>query len=157
MGQLSTPGFQGWVTDAIEKEKMKKSHLQGVINHLEAEVTGLARETVDQMKENMKEVRQSRRGSGGEGTGGDDWVALTMVMSPLPVLLSVNLSLSLSPAGYNEDDTRWIVVGSKVHCITEQAAQERADRTGEGNLFPEGTERSHGEVTGQASEKKPFN
>ena len=58
MRQLSTPGFQGWVTDAIEKEKMKKSHLQGVIRHLESEVTGLARETVDQMKENMKEVRE---------------------------------------------------------------------------------------------------
>lgn len=57
MSQLGTPYFQQWIVDAIEKEKMKKSHLQGVINHLESEVAGLSKETVDQMKENMKEVR----------------------------------------------------------------------------------------------------
>ena len=28
MGQLGTPYFQQWITDAIEKEKMKKAHLQ---------------------------------------------------------------------------------------------------------------------------------
>lgn len=56
MGQLGTPHYQQWITDAIEKEKMKKNHLQGVINHLESEVAVLSRETVDQMKENMKEV-----------------------------------------------------------------------------------------------------
>lgn len=58
MGQLGTPHYQQWITDAIEKEKMKKKHLQGVINHLESEVAVLSRETVDQMKENMKEVRE---------------------------------------------------------------------------------------------------
>lgn len=57
MSQLGTPHFQQWIADAIEKEKMKKTHLQGVINHLESEVAGLSKETVDQMKENMKEVR----------------------------------------------------------------------------------------------------
>lgn len=56
MGQLGTPYFQQWIVDAIEKEKMKKSHLQGVINHLESEVAGLSKEAVEQMKENMKEV-----------------------------------------------------------------------------------------------------
>ena len=73
MGQLGTPYFQQWIVDAIEKEKMKKSHLQGVINHLESEVAGLSKETVEQMKENMKEVREgvereseSERGGGSE-------------------------------------------------------------------------------------------
>ena len=56
MSQLGTPYFQQWIVDAIEKEKMKKSHLQGVITHLESEVSGLSKETVEQMKENMKEV-----------------------------------------------------------------------------------------------------
>ena len=60
MGQLGSPYFQQWITDAIEKEKMKKSHLQGVVNHLESEVAGLAKETVDQMKESMKEVSERR-------------------------------------------------------------------------------------------------
>ena len=60
MGQLGSPYFQQWITDAIEKEKMKKSHLQGVVNHLESEVAGLAKETVGQMKESMKEVSERR-------------------------------------------------------------------------------------------------
>ena len=89
MSQLSTPGFQGWVTDAIEKEKMKQSHLQGVINHLESEVTGLARETVDQMKENMKEVSEPTCRRGGEVRG--QLVALT---TPLSLSLSVSVSVS---------------------------------------------------------------
>ena len=58
MGQLATPYFQQWIVDAIEKEKMKKAHLQGVITHLETEVAGLSKETVEQMKESMKEVRE---------------------------------------------------------------------------------------------------
>ena len=58
MGQLSTPYFQQWIVDAIEKEKMKKNHLQGVITHLESEVAGLSKETVEQMKASMKEVRE---------------------------------------------------------------------------------------------------
>ncbi|CAI7993879.1 Histone-lysine N-methyltransferase, H3 lysine-79 specific [Geodia barretti] len=56
MGQLSTPYFQQWIVDAIEKEKMKKNHLQGVITHLESEVAGLSKETVEQMKASMKEL-----------------------------------------------------------------------------------------------------
>ena len=62
MGQLNTPYFQQWIVDAIEKEKMKKNHLQGVITHLESEVAGLSKETVDQMKASMKEVRKRERG-----------------------------------------------------------------------------------------------
>ena len=61
MGQLGTPYFQQWIVDAIEKEKMKKSHLQGVINHLESEVAGLSKDAVEQMKENMKEVRKGKQ------------------------------------------------------------------------------------------------
>ena len=56
MGQLNTPYYQQWIVDAIEKEKMKKNHLQAVITHLESEVAGLSKETVEQMKVNMKEV-----------------------------------------------------------------------------------------------------
>jgi len=46
----------GWVTDAIEKEKMKQQRLQAVIEHLESEVTNLAGETVKHMKESMIHV-----------------------------------------------------------------------------------------------------
>ena len=71
MSQLGTSSFQQWIVDAIEKEKMKKNHLQGVITHLESEVAGLSKETVEQMKENMKEVRQGKKkGSRGGGGGG---------------------------------------------------------------------------------------
>ena len=64
MGQLSTPYFQQWIVDAIEKEKMKKNHLQGVITHLESEVAGLSKETVEQMKASMKEVREGEEKDG---------------------------------------------------------------------------------------------
>ncbi len=54
--QLDTPEYMGWVTDAIEKEKMKQQHLQGVVAHLEAEVSTLAQETVSHMQESMLHV-----------------------------------------------------------------------------------------------------
>ena len=67
MSQLNTPYFQQWIVDAIEKEKKKKNHLQGVITHLESEVAGLSKETVEQMKASMKEVSE-----GGGRTWGDE-------------------------------------------------------------------------------------
>ena len=56
MHQLDTPEYMRWVSDAIEKEKMKQKHLQGVVTHLESEVTNLALETVGHMKESMLHV-----------------------------------------------------------------------------------------------------
>ncbi len=54
--QLDTPEYMGWVSDAIEKEKMKQQHLQGVVAHLETEVSTLAQETVSHMQESMLHV-----------------------------------------------------------------------------------------------------
>lgn len=62
MDQMDSPEFVGWVADSIEKEQNKQQYLQGVIAHLETEVTSLARETVDQMEKSMSNVRGRERG-----------------------------------------------------------------------------------------------
>ena len=54
--QLETVDHQDWVKEAIEKEKLKKSHLQVVIQHLESEVSNLSKETIRQMEESMMQV-----------------------------------------------------------------------------------------------------
>ena len=59
--QLDNPDYVGWVTDAIEKEKMKQQHLQAVIEHLESEVTNMAGETVKHMQESMIHVSRGSR------------------------------------------------------------------------------------------------
>jgi len=56
LGQMSSPDYVSWMTDAIEKEKMKQQHLQAVIEHLESEVTNLAGETVKHMQQSMAHV-----------------------------------------------------------------------------------------------------
>ena len=55
--QLSNPVFAQWLSDAVEKEKMKLKHLQGVIEHLESEVSVLSLETVSNMEQSMLKVR----------------------------------------------------------------------------------------------------
>ena len=42
--------------EAIEKEKLKQSHLQVVIQHLESEVSNLSKETIGQMEKSMVNV-----------------------------------------------------------------------------------------------------
>ena len=51
--QMSCPSFHSWVVDSIEKEKMKRKHLQGVVEHLESEVSTLSLETINTMKDSM--------------------------------------------------------------------------------------------------------
>ncbi len=51
--QMSRPSFHSWVVDSIEKEKMKRKHLQGVVEHLESEVSTLSLETISTMKDSM--------------------------------------------------------------------------------------------------------
>ena len=53
INQLATPTFSTWLTDAVEKEKMKQKHLRGVIEHLESEVSSLSLETINSMKQSM--------------------------------------------------------------------------------------------------------
>lgn len=53
---MENPQFMSWVTDSMEKEKMKKKHLQGVIEHLESEVTTLSVETINNMKDSMSHL-----------------------------------------------------------------------------------------------------
>ena len=54
--QTSSPVYQDWMREAIEKEKMKQKHLRAVIGHLETEVGSLAKETVGQMEKSMVQV-----------------------------------------------------------------------------------------------------
>ena len=54
--QMNNPQYVSWVTDTIEKEKMKRKHLQGVIEHLESEVTTLSLETINNMKDSMSSL-----------------------------------------------------------------------------------------------------
>ncbi len=56
--QLETADHQDWVKEAIEKEKLKKRHLQVVIQHLESEVSNLSKETIRQMEESMMQVQE---------------------------------------------------------------------------------------------------
>lgn len=56
MQQLGSLEHQGWVREAIEKEKLKQQHLQVVVQHLESEVSNLAKETIAQMEESMSHV-----------------------------------------------------------------------------------------------------
>lgn len=53
---MDNPQFMSWVTDSMEKEKMKKKHLQGVIEHLESEVSTLSIETINNMKDSMSHL-----------------------------------------------------------------------------------------------------
>ena len=53
---MNNPQFASWVTDSIEKEKMKRKHLQGVIEHLESEVSTLSLETINNMKVSMSSL-----------------------------------------------------------------------------------------------------
>ena len=53
---MSQPSFTSWLTDSIEKEKMKHKHLLGVVEHLESEVTSLSLETIDTMKDSMSSL-----------------------------------------------------------------------------------------------------
>ncbi len=73
MQQLGNADHQGWVKDAIEKEKLKQQHLQVVIQHLESEVSNLAKETISQMEESMTHVSTCRH-SGAGGGGGGGWI-----------------------------------------------------------------------------------
>ena len=57
LSQLGDPNFMEWLTDAVEKEKMKQQHLQGIIDHLESEVSTLSRESVNSMKQSMLKVQ----------------------------------------------------------------------------------------------------
>ena len=54
--QMNDPHYVTWVTETIEKEKMKQEHLQGVIEHLESEVTTLSLETINNMKDSMSSL-----------------------------------------------------------------------------------------------------
>ena len=53
LSQLGSSSFAAWLTDAAEKEKMKRKHLTGVIEHLESEVKSLSQETIQSMKNSM--------------------------------------------------------------------------------------------------------
>ncbi|XP_019855114.1 PREDICTED: uncharacterized protein LOC109584002 [Amphimedon queenslandica] len=53
LSQLGSSSFAAWLTDAAEKEKMKRKHLTGVIEHLESEVKSLSQETIQSMKKSM--------------------------------------------------------------------------------------------------------
>lgn len=74
--QLDDPSFVTWLTDAVEKEKMKKEHLRAVIVHLESEVSSLSGDTINNMKESMISLGISNLTPEGLLIGAKDIVSL---------------------------------------------------------------------------------
>lgn len=76
INQLDSPHFNSWLTDAVEKEKMKQKHLHGIIEHLESEVGSLSVETINSMKQSMLSIGITNLTPEGLLSGAKDIVSL---------------------------------------------------------------------------------